>query len=194
MAQTRAGAEELSTRMRRETAEDIRKMLSEIEMARSSAEDELETQRILTETARVRAFSHGLAAESAPEEMAKTNDNLATIGNLGAWEQGIQEAELKEAAPKQKSAPKRRKSSRRAKAKSSAKKAAAKKASKPVAKKPAAKKASKPAAKKPAAKKAISRKPKAKKAISRKPAALKAVAKKSAEKRSSSKRSAKKAA
>jgi hypothetical protein len=62
MAQTRWGAEELATRMRRETAEDIRKMLSEIEVARASAEDELETQRILTETARVRAFSHGLAA------------------------------------------------------------------------------------------------------------------------------------
>ena len=75
LAQTRTGAEEMSSRMRRETAEDIRKILTEIEMSRAAAEDELETQRILTETARVRAFSHGLAAESAEEEMAATNES-----------------------------------------------------------------------------------------------------------------------
>lgn len=73
MTQTRAGADEMASRMRRETAEDIRKILTDVEVARASAEDELETQRILTETARVRAFSHGLAAENAPEELAKQN-------------------------------------------------------------------------------------------------------------------------
>jgi hypothetical protein len=73
MTQTRAGADEMASRMRRETSEDIRKILTDVEVARASAEDELETQRILTETARVRAFSHGLAAENADEELAKTN-------------------------------------------------------------------------------------------------------------------------
>ncbi len=73
MTQTRAGADEMTSRMRRETAEDIRKILTDVEVARASAEDELETQRILTETARVRAFSHGLAAENAAEELARTN-------------------------------------------------------------------------------------------------------------------------
>jgi len=74
LSQTRAGADEMASRMRRETSEDIRKILTDVEVARASAEDELETQRILTETARVRAFSHGLAAENAAGEMAKTND------------------------------------------------------------------------------------------------------------------------
>ncbi len=73
MTQTRAGADEMASRMRLETAEDIRKILTDVEIARASAEDELETQRILTETARVRAFSHGLAAEHAASELARTN-------------------------------------------------------------------------------------------------------------------------
>ncbi len=73
MTQTRAGADEMASRMRRATAEDIRKILTDVEVARAAAEDELETQRILTETARVRAFSHGLAAENASSEMARTN-------------------------------------------------------------------------------------------------------------------------
>ena len=67
MDQTRVGAEELATRMRSESAEDIRKILTDIEVARASAEDELEAQRLLTETARVRAFSAGLTAEVAHE-------------------------------------------------------------------------------------------------------------------------------
>ncbi|MBT5626855.1 MAG: hypothetical protein HOJ22_01055 [Chloroflexi bacterium] len=73
LSQTRAGADEMASRMRRETSEDIRKILTDVEVARASAEDELETQRILTETARVRAFSHGLAVENAEDEMARTN-------------------------------------------------------------------------------------------------------------------------
>ena len=73
MTQTRAGADEMASRMRLSTAEDIRKILTDVEVARASAEDELETQRILTETARVRAFSHGLAAEGAADELAKVN-------------------------------------------------------------------------------------------------------------------------
>ena len=73
MTQTRAGADEMASRLRLSTAEDIRKILTDVEVARASAEDELETQRILTETARVRAFSHGLAAEGAADELAKVN-------------------------------------------------------------------------------------------------------------------------
>ena len=78
MTQTRAGADEMASRMRLSTAEDIRKILTDVEVARASAEDELETQRILTETARVRAFSHGLAAEGAADELAKVNTPVAS--------------------------------------------------------------------------------------------------------------------
>nr|MBC8453354.1 hypothetical protein [Chloroflexota bacterium] len=61
------GAEELANRMRSESAEDIRKILTDIEVARASAEDELETQRLLTDTARIRAFSAGLDVEISQE-------------------------------------------------------------------------------------------------------------------------------
>jgi len=67
MDQTRVGAEELATRMRSDSAEDIRKILTDIEVARASADDELETQRLLTETARLRAFSSGLGSEAEQE-------------------------------------------------------------------------------------------------------------------------------
>ena len=72
MDQTRSGAEELATRMRTDTAEDIRKILAEIESARAAAEDELEAQRLLTETARVRAFTVGLNVEDSEAERAQT--------------------------------------------------------------------------------------------------------------------------
>ena len=42
MDQTRSGVEELAIRMRTDSAEDIRKILDDIEVARASAEDELE--------------------------------------------------------------------------------------------------------------------------------------------------------
>ena len=72
MNQTRAGAEELANRMRSESSEDIRKILSDIEVARSAAEDELEAQRLLTETARVRAFTVGLNMQDAREDASAT--------------------------------------------------------------------------------------------------------------------------
>jgi hypothetical protein len=68
MSQTRAGAEELAIRMRTDSAEDIRKIIADIEVARASAEDELEAQRSLTETARIRAFSSSLNAELPQEK------------------------------------------------------------------------------------------------------------------------------
>jgi histone H1/5 len=169
--------------MRRETAEDIRKMLTEIEMARASAEDELETQRILTETARVRAFSHGLANEAAPIEMAKSNEKVDRLGNLRNWESGLQEAESTVAAGEQKAQPVSRSSSRR----SSSRRTNVAIAKKPAAKKPAAKKtvakkavAKKAPAKKPIAKKTVAKKPAVKKAVARKAPVKKAVAKKPA--------------
>jgi hypothetical protein len=61
--QTRSGVEELAIRMRTDSAEDIRKIIADIEVARASAEDELEAQRSLTETARIRAFSSSLNTE-----------------------------------------------------------------------------------------------------------------------------------
>ena len=75
MDQTRIGAEELATRMRTESAADIRKILTDIEIARASAEDELEAQRLLTETARIKAFSSALGNDEqveAPVEFTPT--------------------------------------------------------------------------------------------------------------------------
>ena len=72
MNQTRSGAEELATRMRTDTAEDIRKILAEIDSARAAAEDELEAQRLLTETARVRAFTVGLNVEDSRADQVQT--------------------------------------------------------------------------------------------------------------------------
>jgi hypothetical protein len=68
MDQPRSGAEELEIRMRTDSAEDIRKILADIEVARASAEDELEAQRSLTETARIRAFSSSFNAELPQEK------------------------------------------------------------------------------------------------------------------------------
>jgi len=70
MGQTRADADEMASRMWQETSEDIRKILTSVEVPRASTENELETQWILTETARVRVFSHGLVTENASGELA----------------------------------------------------------------------------------------------------------------------------
>ena len=68
MTQTREGTAELASRMRHDAAEDIRKILSNIEVTRAAAKDELAAQQLLTETARIRAFSVGLNAEDARGE------------------------------------------------------------------------------------------------------------------------------
>ncbi|HCI86437.1 MAG TPA: hypothetical protein DHV68_06290 [Dehalococcoidia bacterium] len=48
--------ERVTARKRRETLEDIRKILTDIVIARASAEDELEVPRLLTETSQIKAF------------------------------------------------------------------------------------------------------------------------------------------
>ena len=50
-------ANDIRDRMRRQAADEIRDMLQDIETLRSAAQRELETQRIVTETARIRAVS-----------------------------------------------------------------------------------------------------------------------------------------
>jgi len=50
-------ANDIRDRMRRQAADEIRDMLVDIETLRSAAQQELETQRIVTETARIRAVS-----------------------------------------------------------------------------------------------------------------------------------------
>ncbi|MBP39336.1 MAG: hypothetical protein CL726_08545 [Chloroflexi bacterium] len=55
-----------------DSAEGIRKILTDIEVARAAAEDELEAQRLLTETARVRAFSAGLNAKPAEPQLSNS--------------------------------------------------------------------------------------------------------------------------
>jgi hypothetical protein len=55
MNQTRTGAKELADRMRHTAAEDIRKILTDLEIAREAAEDELAAQQLFTETAQIKA-------------------------------------------------------------------------------------------------------------------------------------------
>lgn len=64
MEQTRGGAEELANRMREQTAEEIRMILTDLEVARAAAEDELEAQRLLTEAARMRVRSSKFETDS----------------------------------------------------------------------------------------------------------------------------------
>ena len=64
MEQTRGGAEELANRMREQTDEEIRKILTDLEVARAAAEDELEAQRLLTEAARMRVRSSKFETDS----------------------------------------------------------------------------------------------------------------------------------
>lgn len=81
MNQTREGAKELTSRMRQDAAEHIRKILSDIEVSRAAAEDELAAQRLLTETARVKAFTVGLEASAAqPEPLAFASIQNKTPG------------------------------------------------------------------------------------------------------------------
>ena len=68
LAEARKSAEQIRDDMRRETADDIRKLLDDIDAVRAAANEELETQRILTEAARIRALSPGLAISSLAEE------------------------------------------------------------------------------------------------------------------------------
>ncbi len=74
LAQARAGSQEIVNRMRHETAEEIRRVLADVEVARSAAEDELETQRILSDTARIRAFSKKIVPGSDDESDTGTDD------------------------------------------------------------------------------------------------------------------------
>ena len=50
-------ANDIRDKMRNEASEDIRAMLADIEALRSAAQQEIETQRIITETARIRAVA-----------------------------------------------------------------------------------------------------------------------------------------
>jgi hypothetical protein len=68
LAQARAGSQEIANRMRQETAEEVRRVLADVEVARSAAADELETQRILSDTARIRAFSQRVGRRKPSEE------------------------------------------------------------------------------------------------------------------------------
>ncbi|NQW17361.1 MAG: hypothetical protein HQ478_07730 [Chloroflexi bacterium] len=65
IAQANADADGIRDQMQTDTAAEIQALLTDIEIARTSIEEELEAQRILTETARIRATSPGLAARAS---------------------------------------------------------------------------------------------------------------------------------
>ncbi len=79
LAQARVGSQEIVDRMRKETADEIRRVLADVDSARHAAEEELETQRILAETARIRAFSHGMALQAAASEDEATGHRPAAV-------------------------------------------------------------------------------------------------------------------
>ena len=57
MIEAQREANDIRDRMRRQAADEIREMVQDIESLRTAAQRELETQRIVTETARIRAVS-----------------------------------------------------------------------------------------------------------------------------------------
>ncbi|MBM3957424.1 MAG: hypothetical protein FJ313_05165 [Gemmatimonadetes bacterium] len=88
LAEARKNADQIRDDMRRETADEIRELMEDIEAVRAAAEEELETQRILTEAARIRALSPGLAVTGLREEVEER------LGSNGAnYPEGDDEAE-----------------------------------------------------------------------------------------------------
>lgn len=65
IADARADANDIREEMRRRTAGEIRSLVADVESARSAVQEELETQRILTEAARIKASSPEAAAKVA---------------------------------------------------------------------------------------------------------------------------------
>lgn len=96
IAEARAEAARIKETMKDEAADDIRRLIGEVELARAAAQEELETQRILTETARIRAFSPGLAAR----EIA---DGAAMLDQPSA--QGAQDGDALDQPPAEKAQP-----------------------------------------------------------------------------------------
>ena len=67
IAQANADAEKIRDDMQAETASEIQSLLADVEVARAAIEEELEAQRLLTEAARIRATSPGIAAKAATD-------------------------------------------------------------------------------------------------------------------------------
>lgn len=65
IAAARVDAEEIREEMRRQAAGEIRSLVADVESAQSAILEELETQRILTEAARIKATSPEAAAKAA---------------------------------------------------------------------------------------------------------------------------------
>ena len=60
-----ADADDIRNEMRAQTADEIRSLVADVEAAQSAVLEELETQRILTEAARIKATSPEAAAKAA---------------------------------------------------------------------------------------------------------------------------------
>ena len=69
LADARKSAEQIREDMRSETAEEIRSLMEDIDAVRAATNEELETQRILTEAARIRALSPGLAISNLEQDI-----------------------------------------------------------------------------------------------------------------------------
>ena len=65
MVDARVDAKEIREEMRRQAASEIRSLVSDVESARSAVLEELETQRILTQAAHIKAMSPEAAAKAA---------------------------------------------------------------------------------------------------------------------------------
>ena len=74
-------ANEIRDKMRDEAAEEIRTMLADIEALRSAAQQEIETQRIITETARIRAVGPKSSADRIDFDLASRGPVNLVSGN-----------------------------------------------------------------------------------------------------------------
>ena len=69
LTEAHRSAEQLRNDMREETAGEIRRLMEDIDAVRAATSEELETQRILTEAARIRALSPALTVSDAGQDV-----------------------------------------------------------------------------------------------------------------------------
>jgi len=81
LADSRRSAEKIRDEMREQTADEIRELMEDIDAVRAATSEELETQRILTEAARIRALSPGLALGMADEGAAEDREAIAQVSD-----------------------------------------------------------------------------------------------------------------
>jgi hypothetical protein len=102
----RADAKSIRDELREAVAQDIRELMTDLDNAREAAQEELETQRLLTDTAKIRALSPSLNARSQESESEEPVELVPL-----PVEEVISETEPVKAVAKKKPVAKRRRKS-----------------------------------------------------------------------------------